>query len=245
MKLEGGVPVSSRKESDLYTPIKEFLQSQGYTVRGEVSGCDLMAVRGDDLVIVELKLAFNLALLLQGVDRQAVTDAVYLAVEAPRRTRSGHRWNEIRGLCRRLGLGLIFVHFTGKAPTVEVICDPEPYVPRKQHKMRGRLLKEFQRRSGDHNPGGVTRRPIVTAYREEALRVASFLQQHGPSKVKAIRTGTGIEKAAQMLQQNVYDWFERVETGIYRLTQKGDQALALYADVVQGQVAAAEQTADT
>jgi hypothetical protein len=233
--------VSPRRESDLYTPIKAFLQGQGYTVRGEVNGCDLVAVRGDEMVIVELKVTFNLALLIQGVDRQAITDAVYLAVEAPRRNRSGSRWNEIRGLCRRLGLGLIFVHFTGKEPTVEVICDPEPYMPRKQPKVRGQLLKEFQRRSGDYNTGGVTRRPIVTAYREEALRVAAYLRKHGPSKTRAIRTETGLARAAQILQRDAYGWFERVETGVYRLTPKGEQALVLYADVVGDEVAAGEQ----
>lgn len=233
--------MATRKESDLYAPIKAFLQGQGYTVKGEVNGCDLVAVRGDDLVIVELKVAFNLALLLQGVERQGLTDTVYLAVEAPRRTRSGKRWSEIRGLCRRLGLGLIFVHFTGKAPTVEVVCDPEPYTPRKQPKLKGRLLKEFQRRSGDHNAGGVTRRPIVTAYREEALRIAAFLRQHGPSKTRAIRAETGIARATQMLRSDVYGWFERVATGIYQLTPKGEQALVQYADVVVGQAAAGKQ----
>lgn len=233
--------MAARKESDLYQPIKEFLQGQGYTVRGEVNGCDLAGVRGDDLVVVELKVAFNLALLLQGVKRQGVTDAVYLAVEAPRRKASGPRWSEIRGLCRRLGLGLIFVHFTGRAPTVELICDPEPYTPRKQHKMRGRLLKEFQRRSGDHNAGGVTRRPIVTAYREEALRIAAYLRQHGPSKPKVIRTETRLTKATQVLQRDVYGWFERVQKGVYAITPKGEQALAQYADVLVVQAAAGIQ----
>ncbi|MFZ5817054.1 MAG: DUF2161 domain-containing phosphodiesterase [Bacillota bacterium] len=224
--------MAARRESDLYTPIKEFLQQQGYTVRGEVNGCDLVGVRGEDLVIVELKVAFNLALLLQGVQRQAVTDAVYLAVEAPRKTRSGPRWSEIRGLCRRLGLGLIFIHFTGKAPTVEVLCDPEPYIPRKQPKMRGRLLKEFQRRSGDHNTGGTSRRPVVTAYREEALRTAAYLAEHGPSQPRTIRKETGAERSATILQDNVYGWFERIERGVYQITPKGKQALAQYADVV-------------
>jgi len=224
--------VAGRKESDLYAPIKEFLQGQGYTVRGEVNGCDLVGVRDEEIVVVELKVAFNLALLLQGVQRQTMTEVVYLAVEAPKRTRSGPRWSEIRSLCRRLGLGLIFVHFAGRKPTVEVICDPESYTPRKQPKMRGRLLKEFQRRSGDHNTGGVTRRPVVTAYREEALRIASYLRLHGPSKTKAIRTGTGVTKATTALQRDVYGWFERVEKGVYRVTPKGEQALVLYADVV-------------
>lgn len=234
--------MSARKESDLYTPIKEFLQGQGYTVRGEVNDCDLVAVQGDDLVIVELKVAFNLALLLQGIGRQGMTDSVYLAVEAPRRTGNGPRWTEIRGLCRRLGLGLIFVHLTGRSPTLEVVCDPEPYTPRKQPKMRGRLLKEFQRRSGDHNTGGTTGRPIVTAYREEALRIAAFLQQHGPNKTRIIRAKTGITRSSTLLQRDFYGWFQRVEKGVYRITPKGEQALLQYADVVAGHMAAATQS---
>lgn len=233
--------MTARRESDLYTPIKEFLQGQGYTVRGEVNDCDLVAVRGDELVIVELKVAFNLALLLQGVERQSMTDAVYLAIEAPRRTRGAPRWNEIRGLCRRLGLGLIFVHLTSRTPSVEVVCDPEPYTPRKQPKLRGRLLREFHRRTGDHNTGGATRRPIVTAYREEALRIATFLRQHGQSPTRVIRSETGIDKANQIMQKDYYGWFERVERGVYRLTPRGEQGLTQYADVVGHQAAAAKQ----
>lgn len=234
--------MAGRKESDLYAPIKEFLQGQGYTVRGEVHDCDLVGVRGDDLVIVELKVAFNLALLLQGIQRQSMTEAVYLAVEAPGRTRSGPRWSEIRGLCRRLGLGLIFVHFGGRCPTVEAVCDPEPYTPRKQSKMRGQLLREFQRRTGDHNTGGAARRPIVTAFREESLRIAIFLQQHGLSKTRDIRAETGIAKSSAILLKDFYGWFERVEKGVYRLTPKGEQALLQYADVVAGQAVAATES---
>ena len=77
--------MTRRTERDLYPPVKALLESLGFTVRGEVNGCDVVAVRGDDLVIVELKRAVNLELLLQAVDRLRLTDAVYLAVEAPRR----------------------------------------------------------------------------------------------------------------------------------------------------------------
>lgn len=228
----GAKEIPRRKESDLYLPVKELLQGQGFTVRGEVNACDLVGIRGDDMVIVELKIAFNLALVLQGVQRQSLTDAVYLAIEAPRRTRNAPRWTEIRGLCRRLGLGLLFVHFTKAGSTVEVVCDPEPYTPRRQHKRRERLLREFQRRSSDHNTGGTTGRPIVTAYREESLRIATHLAQHGPSKVQAIRIATGIGRAGEMLQKDYYGWFERVERGLYCLTPQGEQGLVQYADVV-------------
>ena len=60
-------------EVDLYEPVKAFLTAQGYVVRGEVRGCDLVARRGDEKpVIVELKLRFNLALVLQGIERLAL-----------------------------------------------------------------------------------------------------------------------------------------------------------------------------
>ena len=45
------------KESDLYLPLKQFLESQNYEVKGEVQDCDVLALRDDEApVIVELKL---------------------------------------------------------------------------------------------------------------------------------------------------------------------------------------------
>jgi hypothetical protein len=65
------VPKTSRLASStagaevaLYLPVKAFLERQGYVVRGEVRGCDLVACRGnEEPVIVELKLRFTEALL--------------------------------------------------------------------------------------------------------------------------------------------------------------------------------------
>ena len=67
-------------EADLYAPIKRFLEKQGYTVKGEIGECDVIAIRGDEPpVVVELKERLNLALVLQSVDRLGVTDSVYVA----------------------------------------------------------------------------------------------------------------------------------------------------------------------
>ena len=71
------------RETDLYPPVKAFLEGQGYEVKAEIGPADVVACRGDeDPVVVELKTGFSLTLVHQGVARQAITDAVYIA--APR-----------------------------------------------------------------------------------------------------------------------------------------------------------------
>ena len=69
------------QESDLYPPLKQFLEGQGYEVKGEVVNCDVVAVRGkEEPLIVELKLSFNLSVLMQVVDRLALTSTVYIGI---------------------------------------------------------------------------------------------------------------------------------------------------------------------
>jgi hypothetical protein len=200
----------------LYGPVKALLEGQGYTVKGEVVGCDVVAVRGDEPpVIVELKKEFGLTLVLQGIDRLAMADAVYLAVGAwPRRA------GAVRRLCRRLGLGLIVVS-GGRA---EPVLDPLPYRPRRSRARTARLLTEHRLRVGDPAVGGSTRRPIMTAYRQEALRCAERLEA-GPASPRQIRVPGDAPRAARILQADVYGWFERVERGVYRLSPRGHAAL--------------------
>ncbi|KPJ92187.1 MAG: hypothetical protein AMS18_07915 [Gemmatimonas sp. SG8_17] len=69
------------KESDLYLPLKRFLESQAYDVKGEIQDCDVLAVRGGEApVVVELKLSFNLNVVLQAVERLALTPKVYIGI---------------------------------------------------------------------------------------------------------------------------------------------------------------------
>ena len=55
------------KESELYEPIKGYLQASGYVVTGEVKDCDLVARKDDDLVAIELKTGANMTLLIQSI----------------------------------------------------------------------------------------------------------------------------------------------------------------------------------
>ncbi|MDO7728549.1 MAG: hypothetical protein MUQ13_04580, partial [Loktanella sp.] len=69
------------READLYAPVKRFLETQGYKVKGEVGAVDVMALRDKEPpLLVELKLGFTLALFHQGIDRLSVSDLVYVAV---------------------------------------------------------------------------------------------------------------------------------------------------------------------
>ncbi len=177
-------------------------------------------------MIVELKMALTLELVLQGIDRLNLSDAVYLAVPAPRGT-SLLFDRRFRKLLRRVGLGLLVIHGAGK---VETILDPLPYRPRINKRRTGRLLGEFERRVGDPNSGGSSHRvKIVTAYRQEALRVASILAARGPQRPVQLRIEADAPRAGQILRDDVYGWFERVERGIYRLTPAGETGLNAFA----------------
>lgn len=210
------------KETDLYPDLKAFLQAQGYEVKAEIGACDLMAVRGDEPpVIVEMKLSFSLALVLQGVARQALFDTVYLAVPAPKKGWPA-RYKDIVALCRRLGLGLLAV---SPGQGVEAHLDPGPYQPRRNAARAGRLLREFQRRVGDPNQGGSTGVTRMTAYRQDALRCAQALAG-GAMKGAEVARATGTARATTLMRDDHYGWFERQAKGIYGLTPKGMAALS-------------------
>lgn len=215
---------ANMRETDLYSPIKRFLESQGYEVKSEIGPVDVMAIRGEESpIVVELKTGFSLALIHQAVARQIITDAVYIAV--PRKTGSAF-WTGLKSmkkLCRRLGLGLITVRM--KDELVEIHCDPAQFRPRKMKVRKDRLLREFARRSGDPNTGGATRTGLVTSYRQDAIKCATLLGRLGPSRGTVVAQETGVTKATRMMADNHYGWFERVERGIYGLTEEGKVAL--------------------
>ena len=230
-------------ETALYAPVKRFLEARGYEVKGEVCGCDLVARHvddrdGDKPVIVELKRRFTLALLLQGIDRLAISDRVYLAVprQGPWQGRKARGLSPeapaIRRLCRRVGLGLIVVGGPGGNATVAVVEEPAPYRPRTVRHRALRLLAEFDRRAGDPNVGGSRSRPLVTAYRQDALRLVHVLAETGPTRVAELREASGVANAARILQRNVYGWFVRVGRGVYTLSESGREAPRIFAEAI-------------
>ncbi|MBN1880504.1 hypothetical protein JW823_10370 [bacterium] len=214
------------KESDLYLPVKKFLESQNYEVKAEIHACDVLAVRGDDEpVIVELKLSLNLDVILQAVDRQALTTKVYIGVRRQCRALKRRRKQVIK-LLRLLGLGLLTIDPHLKTGSVEVVLDPGEYHPRKSRQRREYLLGEFVRRKGDPNTGGTDmRKGIMTAYRQRALAIGRFLQENGPTKASQVAFALKEPDARTILYRNVYGWFERESPGIYRMSSRGIQEI--------------------
>lgn len=212
-------------ETDLYKPVKTYLEKQGYEVKSEVGAADVVAIKADnDPVIVELKTGFSLVLLHQAIARLALTDTVYVAV--PRQTGQSS-WKALQAnikLCRRLGLGVITVRLSDGL--VEVHADPGPYTPRKSRRRQGALLREFQKRKGDPNVGGSSKKTIVTAYRQDATSCAIHLANSGATKGAEVAKTTGIGRATQIMRDNYYGWFYRVERGVYDLTDLGKAAIS-------------------
>jgi len=209
-------------ETSLYLPVKRFLENLGFAVKGEIGGCDLVGLKGDDppvVVICELKLSFNLELLMQAVDPAGACDEVWLAAKLSARGKGRENDARYRNLCRRLGFGMLAVTTGGD---VEVIVRPPTTAARRNPKKRSRLVSEHQRRKGDPVLGGSTRAPIMTAYRQQALACA-FAMTDGPRRVRDLKPE--IPDAPKILQGNVYGWFDRAERGVYVLTEAGYAAL--------------------
>jgi hypothetical protein len=209
-------------ETNLYLPVKRFLEGLGFDVKGEIGGCDIVALSRDAppiVVIGELKLAFNLELVLQGVDRASKCDEVWLAVRSAPNGRGRERDPRVRKLCRRLGFGLLAVDARGR---VEIVVSPAAPMPRRDQRRRSHLVNEHQKRQGDPMAGGGSRQPIMTAYRQQALACAAVLAG-GSQRVRDLRQS--MPDAPKILQGNVYGWFVREERGIYALTKAGRVAL--------------------
>jgi len=64
--------------------------------------------------------------------------------------------------------------------------------------------------------------PQMTAYRQQALGCAKALSE-GPLRLRDVKLNA--PDAGKILQSNVYGWFERLERGVYGLTEAGREAL--------------------
>jgi hypothetical protein len=224
------------QEIDLYKPIQTYFVREGYEVYGEVKDCDMVAVKDEELVIIELKLNLTVDLLIQAAKRQRVTDKVYVAIPKPKHRLNSKRWTDKCHLIRRLELGLIVVSSPGTRGKAEIVIHPTPFNHRKsigQSKLKRKaIMKEINGRSADYNIGGSNRTKIMTAYKENCIQIAYYLRDFGPLSPKVlIQMGSG-KNTSSILTKNYYGWFERIKRGTYVISEKGIGEILEYPELI-------------
>lgn len=216
-------------ETELYDPVRRWLEGQGYVVAAEVKHCDVVAYPPSDpesLIVVELKRRMSLDLLIQASRRKEITEAVYVAVPlqgSRARLRNGR---DLRALLRRLETGLIVVRFLRDVTRVEVMLHPLPFRPRTAHARRRRIIREIDGRYAEFDkagqPAGTLR---LSAWRQRCIAVALMLRDCGPSSPAELVHRGAPEQTQRILSGNAYGWFERVRHGLYCLSAAGGEAM--------------------
>ena len=204
------------KETEMYPPLKRFLEKEGYVVHSEVEGVDVMARRGEEFVIVEMKTSFNLQLVYQLIERLKMTEQVYACLPLKKGGRWPKSFKRMCGLLKRLRCGLITLDTQKKEVTVEF--KPAEFTARTNYRRKKLAVREFEGRSIDLNQGGSTREKLFTVYKEKAIRVAMYLFEQGASSTKKIKESLAIENTVSILYDNHLGWFKRVSRGDYQVT---------------------------
>jgi hypothetical protein len=220
----------SLKESDLYNPLKIYLENQGYSIGAEVKECDLVAIKGDEMILIELKTRVSVALLIQAARRKDISESVYIAVPVPQGKKDLPNSRGLKNLLRKLEVGLILVRFMKTKTRVDMVLHPKPYEKRMRPGKHNSILREVNGRYGEFNKGGIpTTEERITAYRQESIRLAVLLKKQGEASPAWLRKlSARPDKVQPILSQNLYGWFDRVKRGVYSLNPVGLTALERY-----------------
>jgi len=222
-----------KSESELFAPVKQLFENQGYIVNAEVKGCDVTAVNDNELIIIELKRNLSVTLLAQGLARQKTGAITYVAIPKPKNY-SPKTFRDTLYVLKKLELGLIFVNLRNEYSYAEIVLEPMPFkAVQVNSKKRRAILNEIGGRTIDMNKGGVNCTKIATAYTEKCIKIACILDMYGPLSPKEIRSYGGDEKCAFIMKRNVYGWFNHPEKGVYEITDSGRAGILEYPELEQ------------
>lgn len=215
--------VKKYKETDLYAPIKQMLETQGFTVKGEVKHCDIAAMKEDMLWIVEMKLSFNITLLYQAMERLAITPQVFVAIPRPRKQHDKN-FRIMKKILKKLSLGLITVAMDSPLPLAEILIFPSEK-PVKANKATAAVKREIAGRRSD-TAGGVTKTVVNTAYRERSVKIACILENKGSLSASQLVKQYLCEKDTySILTANYNGWFKKTGRGLFSLSATGEKYL--------------------
>ena len=192
-------------ETQLFYPVKEFLEQAGFTVYGEVlikqttRTVDTVGLNEQikTSVAVELKTKFNKKLQEQARFNAALFDLSYMAL--PR----GVKFTPVPGV------GVLVVDI--KNQTVEEVLSPKSATFRPDFAtLKGRL---FLNSLNSHIPGGLATQAATSAKLQVLSQIINYLTLHGPTSLSQLLQGINVhyqhpEKAVQELIKDHPDQLE-------------------------------------
>ena len=214
------------KEEELYEPVKKYFEKRGFKIKGEVVNCDVAGVKDDILLVVELKKNFNLKLVYQAMERQKLTDYIYVAIPRPKNFKKKEVKYMIE-LLKKLKIGLLVVSFGEKRKMVQTVLEPiinETSKKSSSYK-KNKVLYELNERTNDFNIGGKNKTKIITAYREKSIEIACFLEIFEKAKGLELKKLGCDKNATSIMRNNYYGWFLKIDKGIYSLSEDGKNYL--------------------
>lgn len=220
------------KEEDLYDPLRKWLVNNGYEVQAEVQSCDVVAIKDDEMTIIELKKSFNLQLVYQCMERQKIGKYVYAAIAAPAKSKIKKKnLSKAEALLKKLGIGLILISLYSTSSLVEVRIESKPSTTKKNARKTKRVLNELEKRTGEYNVGGKQGK-IVSAYRESAIHIYCLLQREiEASAAQLIKLGAP-KNTSNILRDNHYGWFHKIARAKYTFDVDMSEIRNDYGDVV-------------
>lgn len=176
------------KESDLYEPVKKWLEKNGYSVFSEVSPryssrrADVVGMNPETTAVVELKLSLSLDLLDQAVNWSSRKYANYVFIAVPWNKKGSPRIDNdlINYICKQFNIGVLFVQKYND----ELYIEDKPYIKPKYIKVNKKetnfrdTIEQFKQEyinsdlKGGHSGGG-----YVTQYRVTIERVKELLKK--------------------------------------------------------------------
>jgi len=214
------------KETDLYVPVKTLLIQQGFEVKAEIKNIDVLGVKDNLMVAVELKTKIAMKLIYQAIDRQKTVDQVYIAIPYDAIKKRGAAYKNLIHLLRRLELGLIFVKDQIAYVEIEATIYDRERSKSRYKRRKSQIQQEFRLRKSN-NIGG-TKDKRMTLYKEQVLEIASYILIHEKATPKEIKDFTHIEKTSSILQKNYDGYFLRISRGIYTIAPNKIEEIKAY-----------------
>lgn len=218
-----------KQEKEMAPIVHAFLTRKNLRVRSEVVGYDIMGDNGQDIYIIEMKLSFNLKVVAQACEAQKSGHYVYIAVPDlqlekyktfKKRNMLSKKIDEMKLICRRIGVGLLFVSLSN----IREMVEPERSLYTRPHNIKY-VRDEANGRPLDENIAGTTGVSQMTAYKYRSIEIAKALIEHGPSSSSKLKELTGDKGTYGILYNNHMKWFVNISRGLYDVTDIGREAV--------------------